>query len=55
MITLRNLGKLRVRGVKSQIPLHTDCLLNLSMFTLGKLRIVGVYIEKFEENRKTGV
>jgi hypothetical protein len=55
MITLRNLGKLCVRGVKSQIPLHTDCLLYVSMFTLGKIRIVGGYIENFEENRKTGV
>jgi hypothetical protein len=52
MITLRNLGKLCVRGVKSQIPLHTDCLLYVSMFTLGKIRIVGVYIKNFEENRK---
>jgi hypothetical protein len=55
MIALRNLGKLCVRGVKSQISLHTDCLLYVFMFTLEKIWIVGVYIKNFEENRKTGV
>jgi hypothetical protein len=54
MLTLGKLGKLCVRGVKSQIPLHTDCLLYVSMFTLGKIRIVGVYIENLEKIAKTG-
>jgi hypothetical protein len=56
MIALRNLGKLCVRRVKSQISHHTDCLLYVFMFTPEKIWIVGVYyIENFEENRKTEV
>jgi hypothetical protein len=50
MITLRNLGELCARGIKCQIPLHTDRLLYVSMFTLRKIRIVGVCFEIFEEN-----